>query len=324
MPQSLQRFRDFFELMAKLERRMLKAASFKSAMTALIRDLCRLDWDYGEAWKRTPDGTRMEFFTAAAKSDTARIRSFQRRSTRLKIRPGEGLVGHVWKSRRAFWIRDGKETCPAKIRRADCPKRWEAAFGVPVQEGHVYLVLVFYMKCLKKDNEWLQYFALTVSQQLGRHLRYKEVESNLQKKAEAYRQVLSELEIRVKEGNAGIARPIERSILPALWRLKQALPSAERKRLEMVTARLKKILTSRGGKSGMPLLSGLSLREAEVAEMLRFGLPAKEIASILHLSVRTVEVHTRNIRKKLKIPAKSRMREYLARHNHAERGSSPT
>jgi DNA-binding NarL/FixJ family response regulator len=46
-------------------------------------------------------------------------------------------------------------------------------------------------------------------------------------------------------------------------------------------------------------LNTLSERQLEIIEFLKKGLSSKEIAAILYISVKTVEVHRYNILKKL-------------------------
>lgn len=45
----------------------------------------------------------------------------------------------------------------------------------------------------------------------------------------------------------------------------------------------------------------LSTREAEIAERIAWGQSVKEVADSLHISVRTVETHMKNIHSKLQI-----------------------
>jgi tetratricopeptide (TPR) repeat protein/DNA-binding CsgD family transcriptional regulator len=57
----------------------------------------------------------------------------------------------------------------------------------------------------------------------------------------------------------------------------------------------------------------LTKAEMKVCALLRINLSTKEIASILSTSVRTVEVHRYNIRRKLEIPSAMKFDAYLAR-----------
>ncbi|MEI8059708.1 MAG: response regulator transcription factor [Ferruginibacter sp.] len=50
-----------------------------------------------------------------------------------------------------------------------------------------------------------------------------------------------------------------------------------------------------------PSFNSLSLREIDIIKLIKSGLSSKEMAGILMLSIRTVEVHRHNILKKLKL-----------------------
>ncbi len=57
----------------------------------------------------------------------------------------------------------------------------------------------------------------------------------------------------------------------------------------------------------------LSVREREVLQLLAEGGTTKEIASYLHVSVKTVETHRRNIMKKLDIYSMAELTKYAVR-----------
>ncbi|MEP6948155.1 MAG: response regulator transcription factor [Ginsengibacter sp.] len=59
----------------------------------------------------------------------------------------------------------------------------------------------------------------------------------------------------------------------------------------------------------------LSLREIEIVRLLKEGYSSKEIAASLHISVRTAEVHRRNILKKLKLKNTASLINYI---NHTD------
>jgi AraC family transcriptional regulator, chitin signaling transcriptional activator len=56
----------------------------------------------------------------------------------------------------------------------------------------------------------------------------------------------------------------------------------------------------------------LTKTELKVCALVKLNLSNKEIARILSISFRTIEVHRRNIRKKLDIPLETKLTTYLA------------
>ncbi|MDB5856391.1 MAG: DNA-binding response regulator [Ramlibacter sp.] len=61
------------------------------------------------------------------------------------------------------------------------------------------------------------------------------------------------------------------------------------------------------------VLSSLSARELQVLELLRTGKTTKEIATALQLSVRTVDIHRANMKKKLKLRSGAELIAYASR-----------
>jgi DNA-binding NarL/FixJ family response regulator len=68
-----------------------------------------------------------------------------------------------------------------------------------------------------------------------------------------------------------------------------------------MSAKILEIFSGRRPQGGDSPLEQLSDREFEVFELIGQGKATREIADHLHLSVKTVEVHRANIRKKLKL-----------------------
>ena len=60
---------------------------------------------------------------------------------------------------------------------------------------------------------------------------------------------------------------------------------------------LHRLFKTRGGASGAA--ASLSLRELEVLELLKVGKTTKEIASVMDVSIRTIDIHRARIKRKL-------------------------
>ena len=73
------------------------------------------------------------------------------------------------------------------------------------------------------------------------------------------------------------------------------------------------VITAWQGKSDLPQ-DRLTLREREVLQLLVEGKATKEMAALLHISVKTVETHRSNIMDKLRIYDVANLVRYAIRH----------
>ncbi len=86
---------------------------------------------------------------------------------------------------------------------------------------------------------------------------------------------------------------------------------------ERISAKILENFSGHHGDSGSPV-EKLSDREFEVFQFLGRGEGTRQIAKRLHLSVKTVEVHRANIRKKLGLGAGAELVHYAIRWNEAQ------
>jgi DNA-binding NarL/FixJ family response regulator len=68
-----------------------------------------------------------------------------------------------------------------------------------------------------------------------------------------------------------------------------------------------------GRKSGKTASAALAAREREIVQLLAEGKTSKEVANLLHISVKTVETHRRNIMGKLKVKSIAGLTKYAIR-----------
>ena len=87
---------------------------------------------------------------------------------------------------------------------------------------------------------------------------------------------------------------------------------------EKVSSRILENVSGHRSDSQSPV-ERLSDREFEVFQMLGQGQATREIAQHLHLSIKTVEVHRANIRRKLELASGSELVRYAIRWNEAQK-----
>ena len=84
--------------------------------------------------------------------------------------------------------------------------------------------------------------------------------------------------------------------------------------VELLETKIQELITSANRRVLYPY-NKLTPNEIIIADLIRIGNTSKEIANLLNLSTRTVEVHRNNIRKKLGlINKKVNLRIYLMTH----------
>ena len=86
---------------------------------------------------------------------------------------------------------------------------------------------------------------------------------------------------------------------------------------EKISAKILENFSGNHGQSQSPV-EKLSDREFEVFQLLGQGKGTRDIAEHLHLSIKTVEVHRANIRKKLELPTGNELVRYAIRWTEAQ------
>jgi DNA-binding NarL/FixJ family response regulator len=64
------------------------------------------------------------------------------------------------------------------------------------------------------------------------------------------------------------------------------------------------------GRGETPGVDNLSDRELQVLEMVGSGMPTREIAQVMHVSVKTVDAHREHIKRKLNLESAAELRKY--------------
>lgn len=115
--------------------------------------------------------------------------------------------------------------------------------------------------------------------------------------------VLTELTRQLKQererAEEQIRVNLDRMILPLLEKIKKITPRNNKIYISLLADNLKNCTDSFGKKISVELK--LAKKEIEICNMIKNDIPSEEIAKLLKISKRTVELHRYNIRKKLGI-----------------------
>jgi PAS domain S-box-containing protein len=125
--------------------------------------------------------------------------------------------------------------------------------------------------------------------------RWKE---DARRKSTALDEILAHIESEKGEVRRQVTANIDRSIVPIVRALRKAVPPACLNHIALLEQSLREIGSTFGADLSREAMC-LTPREMEICGMIRSRTPNKEIASLLGVSVRTVETHRNTIRKKL-------------------------
>jgi PAS domain S-box-containing protein len=120
----------------------------------------------------------------------------------------------------------------------------------------------------------------------------------LEQKNTALKEVISQIEVEKSNIRNEINCNVELILLPILERIK--FEKENDNFISLLRDQLKEISSPYGYKLNI-LNTKLTPREIEICNMIKANLSSKEIASLLHISIKTVNKHRRNIRHKLEI-----------------------
>ncbi len=126
----------------------------------------------------------------------------------------------------------------------------------------------------------------------------KDQQQVLAAKNRALHELVEQIEFEKKKIKDDVVVNVEKLILPSLKKLLQKSSTADHNHLTIIQRDLHALLSSFGVKL-QNFDDKLAPREIEICDMIKNGLPTKEISELLGISPTTVDRHRNNIRKKL-------------------------
>jgi PAS domain S-box-containing protein len=127
---------------------------------------------------------------------------------------------------------------------------------------------------------------------------------NLKEMNTALRVLLKEREKDKADVEDKVLSNVKDLVLPYIERIKKtSLNSNQRSCIDIIKSNLEEIVSPFARELSSKFL-GLTPTEIRVANLVKEGKTTKEVANLLHLSAKTVEVHRKNLRRKLGIKNK--------------------
>lgn len=131
----------------------------------------------------------------------------------------------------------------------------------------------------------------------------KEQKKILEQKNVALREILEQIGFEKKQIKDNVVKNVDELLLPIIRKMRSHATERMVIYIDLLEQNLEELASSFGKKISRAELK-LTPREIEICSMLKSGLTSKELAEILHISVKTVERHRESIRKKFDIQNK--------------------
>ncbi|MEW6087805.1 MAG: MEDS domain-containing protein [bacterium] len=152
---------------------------------------------------------------------------------------------------------------------------------------------------IKEDGEWKR---IEISSLKESKEKLENQKLALEQKNLALKEVIEHVDRTKNKLKENISINVSETILPVLERLKTKGVSS--KHVDVLHRYLEELTSSFGSKITQKSFS-LTPREIEICNMIRKNFNNKEICDFLNISLQTVEMHRKNIRKKLNISNKN-------------------
>lgn len=125
----------------------------------------------------------------------------------------------------------------------------------------------------------------------------------LEQKNTALKELIKQVRVQAEEIENNILSNINELIIPVVEKIEHTNKSDIPAYVRLLKDNLYKVTSAFGPKIIRPIFK-LSPRQVEICNMIKNDFSSKQIANILHVSPRTIDIHRSNIRKKLKIANK--------------------
>ncbi|MBD2088718.1 response regulator [Microcoleus sp. FACHB-1515] len=178
---------------------LAEAETLEAAAPSLLQALCEsLDWEIGELWQIEPKLGKLQM-TEIWASPVLEAEEFDQVSRRIRVAPGQGIAGQVWRERHPLWLRNVLEH--ADDRRADAAAKLDLQEGVgfPILGSSETLgVITFFSRTLRQPDPDLLEMMTAIGQQIGQFIERKRTEAELRGQHERS-ELLAAITLRIRQ-----------------------------------------------------------------------------------------------------------------------------
>ena len=188
-----------------------ESPALTDAAPRILQAVCQtLGWEVGGFWMPEPNG-RVLRCLKIWESRVSKFPKFKAVSRKLKLAPGVGLPGRIWRNLKPAWVSD--ITKDTNFPRASVAARegLHGTFAFPISFGkHFIGVMEFFsLEIREPDDDLLKIFS-SIGSQMGQFVQRKRAEAALQKSKELLEQLVRQRTKALRVANAELKNEIAR------------------------------------------------------------------------------------------------------------------
>ena len=188
-----------------------ESPALTDAAPKILQAVCQtLGWEVGGFWMPMPDGSVLRCLKIW-ESQVGKFPKFKAVSRKLKLAPGVGLPGRIWRNLKPAWVSDITKDTNFPRAPVAAGEGLHGSFAFPISFGkHFIGVMEFFsLEIREPDDDLLKIFS-SIGSQMGQFVQRKRAEAALQKSKELLEQLVRQRTKALRVANAELKNEIAR------------------------------------------------------------------------------------------------------------------
>lgn len=162
-----------------------ESPALTDAVTKILETICgTLEWEVGAFWMPEPDGSVLRCLNVC-ESAVNKFPKFKTASVKLRLAPGIGLPGRVWKNLKTAWVADITKDHNFPRVAVAAKEGLHGSCAFPISFGKQFLgVMEFFGAEIRQPDEDLLKMFASLGSQIGQFVQRKQAEEALRRSKE--------------------------------------------------------------------------------------------------------------------------------------------